>query len=102
MVDSRVDFPALGSPTKPTSAINFNLSQTDFSRPGHPGKALRGDLLVDVLYLRLPKPPSPPRARIKVCPTSTRSTTTVDWSSSRICVPFGSLSTMSAPATPDF
>ena len=32
----KVDLPALGGSTSPTAAINFNLSQIDFSMPGHP------------------------------------------------------------------
>ena len=37
--DNNVDLPALGNPTNPTSASNFNSRITAFSMPGSPGCA---------------------------------------------------------------
>ena len=100
--DNKVDFPALGRPTNPASAISFNLNQIDFSSPGQPGKNLCGALLVEVLYRIFPKPPSPPIASIIFCQICVKSAKIICLLSSRICVPTGNLSIMSSPAAPDF
>ena len=42
-------FAGVGSPTSPTSAINFSRSQTQASFPGQPGSARRGARLVELL-----------------------------------------------------
>ena len=61
-----VDFPALGKPTKPTSARTFNSSDRDKSSPKAPSFAILGATLFLVLNLALPKPPLPPFAIIKL------------------------------------
>ena len=38
----KVDLPALGNPTKPTSAINFNSNSISAISPGFPGVAKFG------------------------------------------------------------
>src|SRR5204862_171455 len=57
-----VDLPALGKPTRPTSARSFSSRRRSFSSPGSPGWTLRGARLVDVAKCALPRPPRPPRA----------------------------------------
>src|SRR6185295_1365841 len=56
-----VDLPALGKPTRPTSASSFISSRRSFSSPGSPGCTLRGARLVDVAKRALPMPPRPQR-----------------------------------------
>jgi len=46
--ESSVDFPALGSPTIPTSAIILSSRVKRLSSPGSPGSAMRGVLRVEV------------------------------------------------------
>jgi hypothetical protein len=46
MVDNKVDLPALGNPTNPTSAKIFNSNIIQFSRPGSPGCANCGARLI--------------------------------------------------------
>ena len=45
----KVDLPALGRPTSPTSASSFSRSQTYISSPGQPVPCWRGARLVEVL-----------------------------------------------------
>ena len=59
--DSRVDLPAFGTPTMPTSAISFNSSRIQRSSPGSPFWAIRGACTVGDLKDQLPRPPRPLR-----------------------------------------
>src|SRR3546814_20605268 len=69
----KVDFPALGRPTSPTSASSFSRSHTHISSPGQPMPCWRGARLVLVLWLALPRPPSPPPSSTSRCPALTTS-----------------------------
>ena len=60
IADKRVDFPALGKPTSPTSANTLSSNRISFSSPGIPGCAYRGVWLVADLKCQFPKPPFPP------------------------------------------
>src|SRR6267143_1976963 len=71
----KVDFPALGSPSRPTSASTFSSSLRARCSPGSPGVALRGARLVLDLKLTLPRPPLPPRASNATCSCTARSAT---------------------------
>ena len=57
-----VDLPALGKPTRPTSASSLSCSRRSFSSPGRPGCVRRGARLVEVAKRALPWPPRPPLA----------------------------------------
>ena len=52
----RLDFPALGIPKRPTSAIIFNSKATSLDSPGVPGEVCLGARLTDDLNLALPSP----------------------------------------------
>ena len=54
--------PALGRPTRPTSAITFSSRVIQRSSPGWPVSTCRGARLVRDLKCVLPCPPRPPRA----------------------------------------
>ena len=56
MAASRVDLPALGSPTSPTSAISFSSSRNSFTSPGSPFSANLGARCVEVVKRLLPLP----------------------------------------------
>src|SRR5262249_52155530 len=75
--------PALGRPTRPTSAISFRRSHTQRSSPGQPGSARRGARLVEDLKAALPRPPSPPLASTARSPALVRSASTASLSSAR-------------------
>jgi hypothetical protein len=62
---SKLDFPALGSPIIPISAIVFNCNQIQYSSPLTPFVNFFGALFVEDLNLVLPKPPLPPFAITK-------------------------------------
>ena len=62
--EMRVDFPALGKPTRPTSASKRSSSMSVRSSPGIPGCAKRGARFVEVAKKALPFPPFPPFAAI--------------------------------------
>ena len=59
---NKLDFPALGNPIIPTSAIVFNCSQIVNSSPIVPFVNFFGALFVEDLNLVFPKPPFPPIA----------------------------------------
>src|SRR6185436_5391875 len=52
-----VDLPALGNPTRPTSASSFSSSRSRRSWPGRPGSCSVGAWCVDVAKRALPRPP---------------------------------------------
>ena len=54
--------PALGSPTRPTSAMSLSTSSICRSWPSSPGSHSRGAWCVEVAKRALPRPPRPPRA----------------------------------------
>ena len=54
------DFPALGKPTRPTSAIDLRTRRNTPCSPTWPGLARLGARFVDVLKWVLPQPPLPP------------------------------------------
>src|SRR3954447_19657938 len=98
-----VDLPALGYPTRPTSASSFSCSRRSFSSPGRPGCAFRGARFVDVTKRALPCPPRPPFAMRISSPSFVRSAMSVYSPSScfwNTCVPTGTSSVTSAPALP--
>ena len=59
---SNVDFPTLGRPTSPTSAITLNSTSTIVSSPGSPGVQSMGFRLTVEENIAFPIPPSPPCA----------------------------------------
>ena len=58
--DNKVDFPAFGNPTKPTSAKTLSSKFIHSSIPWVPGWLYCGACLVEVLKWTLPNPPIPP------------------------------------------
>src|SRR2546421_218591 len=64
MAAIKVDLPALGYPTRPTSAKSFSSSWSQCSSPGVPGSQRVGTRLVGVAKRALPRPPQPPIATI--------------------------------------
>src|SRR2546425_8333144 len=85
----KVDFPALGRPSNPTSASTFSSSLSVRCSPGSPGVAFRGVRLVLDLKLTLPSPPLPPRASNAACSCAARSATVSPVCASVITVPTG-------------
>ena len=59
---NKLDFPALGLPMMPISAITFNWSQIQNSSPFLPFVFFLGARFVELLNLTFPKPPLPPEA----------------------------------------
>src|SRR5580658_2441927 len=70
------DLPALGNPTRPTSAIDLSTSRNSPCSPACPGLARFGARLVDVLKWVFPQPPLPPLHRTTRWASSTSSATT--------------------------
>ena len=66
----RVDLPALGRPTRPTSASSLSSSRRRFSSPSVPGSARRGARLVGVAKFWLPLPPLPPAGHLEALPVA--------------------------------
>src|SRR3990172_5313989 len=100
MRESSVDFPTLGTPTSPTSAMRRSSSATQRSSRGWPGSACRGARCVGVAKCALPRPPLPPRATTTGRPVSVRSAITCFVSASRSTVPTGTVTTTSSPSRP--
>src|ERR1019366_8532692 len=96
----RDDFPALGKPTRPTSAMDLRTRRYSPCSPVWPGFARLGALLVDVLKCVLPQPPLPPLQSTILWPPSTTSATTRPVARSVTTVPRGSLRTASRPSLP--
>ena len=59
--ESSVLLPALGMPTRPTSAMSLSSRRRFRSWPGLPGSNSRGAWFVEVAKALLPLPPLPPR-----------------------------------------
>src|SRR5690606_6819028 len=95
-----VDLPALGKPSRPTSAITFISKRSVRFSPGRPGPYWRGARLVLDLKRVLPKPPLPPCATFSVCPAVFRSPSSSPVSSSTIVVPTGTSTKRSSPPRP--
>ena len=79
---SKLDFPALGNPIIPISAIVFNCNQIVNSSPKVPLVNFFGALLVELLNLVLPNPPFPPVAATNSSPGFVKSKIKVLLSSS--------------------
>ncbi len=92
--------PALGKPTRPTSASNFSSMVSQNSSPGLPLVAVRGARLVEEAKWTLPFPPTPPRAAEKRWPSRTRSTRISPLAASRISEPAGTVTRQSSPLRP--
>ena len=95
-----VDFPTLGYPTRPTSAIHLSSRSTVSSFAGCPGCAYFGACMVDVTYVLFPRPPCPPFKNTTGSFLYAISSMTFPVSESFTTVPGGTLSTMSAPLLP--
>src|SRR6185295_12637269 len=95
--ETRVDLPAFGKPTTPTSASSFSSRWIQRSSPARPRSARRGARLVDVAKRALPRPPLAPRATTRRWPRSTRSPRGAPPSRSETVVPRGTRRTVSAP-----
>src|SRR5262245_13946840 len=98
----RDDLPALGGPTRPTSAISLSSRRSHRSWPRWPGSATCGAWLTELLKCGLPLPPSPPAATTASPPGTSRSASTAPVSSSVTTVPAGTARRRSAPARPVF
>ena len=96
----RLDFPTLGKPTSPTSAIIFSSRIIFLSLAAPPASAKLGACLTEFLKLVLPLPPLPPLAATKLSPSSLRSLITRPVSSSMTTVPTGTLMMRSWPFFP--
>ena len=97
----KVDLPALGIPSNPTSANTLSSSLTSRFSPSSPGVFCRGARLMELLKRILPKPPSPPLATKMSSPGVKSSCKTSPVSASEMMVPTGILSTISSPAAPN-
>ena len=62
---SRLDFPAFGYPTMPTSAKSFSSRRSVAPEPCSPSSARTGNLLTELAKLALPRPPRPPLRRTR-------------------------------------
>src|SRR6266571_4468315 len=100
MREISVDLPALGYPTRPTSASSFSSSRSVRSSPGRPSSCSRGAWWVDVLNCALPRPPRPPRAITRRSSGWEKSCTFSPESASYTMVPTGTLSRTSSPSRP--
>ena len=82
------------------SAIVFNCSQIQNSSPFIPFVNFLGALFVEDLNFVFPKPPFPPVAATNSSFSSLKSKINVLLSSSKTCVPIGTLKTRSTPPRP--
>jgi len=98
----RVDFPALGRPTMPTSARSLSSIFRVSVSPGSPGWANRGVRFVDDLNRVFPWPPLPPFAIIKGSPALTKSFIRSPVSALKTRVPRGISILRSSPFLPFF
>jgi hypothetical protein len=87
MAANKLDFPALGNPIIPMSAIVFSCSQIVNSSPTPPLVNFLGALFVELLNLVFPNPPLPPIATTNSSPFLLKSNNKVLLSSSKTCVP---------------
>src|SRR5512139_1680952 len=89
MRESRVDFPALGSPTSPIRAMSLSSSRRQRSLPVPPGSARSGAWFTGEVKAEFPRPPRPPAAARNLSPGATRSASVSPVASSRTTVPGG-------------
>src|SRR5687767_11451390 len=95
----RVDFPALGKPTRATSAMRRNSRRSQRSSPYSPCSANPGARRRLDRKWALPRPPWPPRAASTRSPEWTRSAR-IPPSRSRTIVPSGTGTIRSSPVAP--
>ena len=95
-----VDFPALGMPSKPTSARTLSSSDKCRASPWVPLVVFRGALFTLLLKRVLPNPPLPPSATIWRWPGSVRSQINSPVSTSWTTVPQGMCTSRSSPDLP--
>src|SRR5690606_39200671 len=100
MARSRVDLPALGSPSRPTSASTRSSGLSRRSSPGRPSVVRRGAWLVLLLKRAFPAPPRPPRAITSGPSTVDMSAMTSPVSASDTIVPAGKVIRQSSPLRP--
>ena len=65
--DSKLDFPELGIPIIPISAITFSCSHIQKLSPFSPFVFFLGLRFTELLNLTFPKPPFPPCAAVIFC-----------------------------------
>src|SRR5690242_2148553 len=92
--------PALGKPSRPTSAKTFNSSLSSRSSPGVPGVKRRGARLVELLKWMLPRPPLPPFATSSFWPCAVKSPINSSVSRLNTEVPTGTRIVVSSPPRP--
>src|SRR6478735_5617660 len=97
----KVDLPAFGMPSRPTTASTLSSRLRFLFSPGQPGVFCRGARLMALLKRMLPKPPSPPLAMVITSPAVSNSNSTSPVSASVMIVPTGIFSVMSSPAAPN-
>ena len=97
---NKLDFPALGNPIIPISAMVLSCKYIQNSSPSAPLVNFFGALFVDDLNLVLPKPPLPPIAATNFSFSSLKSNISVLLSSSNTCVPIGTFKYKSSPPLP--
>src|SRR5690348_17009150 len=96
----KVDLPALGNPSRPTSASRRSSSFSSRTSPGVPGVALRGARFTELLKWMLPSPPLPPCATSMRWPWAVRSPITSSVSTLVTMVPTGTRIVVSSPPLP--
>src|SRR6185312_5938999 len=96
----KVDLPAFGNPSRPTSASRRSSSFSSRTSPGVPGVALRGARFTELLKWMLPSPPLPPCATSMRWPWAVRSPITSSVSTLVTMVPTGTRIVVSSPPLP--
>src|ERR1039458_1107321 len=97
---SKVDLPALGSPTKPMSAISLSSRWMRRCAPGSPRSAILGACRTAPAKWAFPRPPRPPSATTRRWPGLARSPISSPLSASVTTVPGGTGRTRSGPSRP--
>ena len=93
--------PALGRPTRPTSASNLSSKRSFNVLPGAPFSAILGARWTEETNLAFPRPPRPPGAITVVCPFSSRSIINLSVSRSKTSVPNGTSITKFSELAPN-
>src|SRR5207342_1177500 len=96
----KVDLPALGKPSRPTSASSLSSRRSARVSPSPPGVERRGERLIELLKCMLPRPPLPPRATSRRSPLAVRSPMISSVSTLCTTVPTGTTIVMSSPPLP--
>ena len=94
------DLPALGKPTRPTSATTFSSRVTTRASPSSPRSAKPGAFRLFEASAALPRPPRPPAATTSSASAPVRSASSSPVSASLTTVPSGTASTTSSPLPP--